>query len=255
MLLSYVGPTPQANQDAVALMEHTPAVVWTFILIGLTCSTGYYCVAWLSEKNASGVIKHPHKFPILLCARVVTGVLSTSVSKLLAVTSGFLFCITLGLFIGISFVISSVAILQATEVDQASFVPAAACGIQIMNTLTGLLIWQDYLVVQTWVGYITVLTQIILGVYLISSMDAYSSSADSNFALAQSVKIQYASEFAQKKGKSLGMSLVGGSLDSMLSPIVEDEEEIDNYFEERRRLYSNHPKYSEESKYSEEFMG
>ena len=51
------------------------------------------------------------------------------------------------------------------------------------------------------------------------------------------------------------MSLVGGSLDSMLSPIVEDEDEIDNYFEERRRLYSNHPKYSEESKYSEEFMG
>ena len=73
--------------------------------------------------------------------------------------------------------------------------------------------------------------------------------ADSNFALAQSVKIQYASEFAEKKGKSLGMSLVGGSLDSMLSPIVEDEEEIDNYFEERRRLYSNYPKYSEE------FMG
>ena len=68
--------------------------------------------------------------------------------------------------------------------------------------------------------------QIVLGVYLISSMDEYSSSVDSNYALAQSVKIQIGKEIAHERGKSI-VAFAGGSVETMLAPIIEDGENRD----------------------------
>ena len=222
LLLPIVGPTAQEGQDAVQLFEHMPAETWTAILVVLTTTSGFYCIKWIGDKNTNGTVKHAYKFHILLTARVASAVLSTSLSKFLVGTSGLSFGITVFGYMACSIVISSVAILQATETDQMMFVPASACGIQFMNAITGLVIWQDYLVVQSWPTYFTVIMQIVLGVYLISSLDEYpSSSVETNYALVQSVKIQIGKQIARHRGTSI-VSHTGGVVDS-LKTIKEEE--------------------------------
>lgn len=227
LLLPIVGPTAQEGQDAVQLFDHFPAELWTSVLIALTTISGCYCIKWIGDKSRNGYVNHEYKFIIILIARIASAVLSTSIGKFLIGTSGLFFGVTLFGFVACSFVISSVAILQATETDQSVFVPASACGIQFMNAITGLVIWQDYLVVQSWSGYFTVMIQILTGVYLISSMDEYASSADSNYALAQSVKIQIGKAITLQGGKSV-IAYAGGNLHSMFSPIIEEEEDSES---------------------------
>lgn len=239
LLLPIVGPTAQEGQDAIQLFEHIPAETWTAILVALTTISGFYCIKWIGDKNTKGTVKHAYKFQILLIARITSAVLSTSLSKFLVGTSGLSFGITVFGYMACSIVISSVAILQATETDQMMFVPASACGIQFMNAITGLVIWQDYLVVQSWAGYFTVMVQIVLGVYLISSLDEYSSSVETNYALAQSVKIQIGKQIARHRGTSI-VSYAGGSVETMLTPasetmlppVTEEEESNDSGLEE-----------------------
>jgi len=222
LLLPIVGPTAQEGQDAVELFEHIPAEIWTAILVALTTISGFYCIKWIGDKNTIGTVKHAYKFHILLIARIASDILSTSLSKFLVGTSGLSFGITVFGYISCSLVISSVAILQATETDQSTFVPSSACSIQFMNAITGLVIWQDYLVVQSWPGYLTAMMLILLGVYLISSLDEYSSSVETNYALAQSVKIQIGKEIARQTGKAI-VSYAGGSVETMLTPATKEE--------------------------------
>ena len=274
LILPLVGPTAQEGQDVVQLFEHLPAELWTAILVISTAITGYYCVVWIGEKSKNGTVNHDYKDFILMTAKVASGVLSTSLSKFLVGTSGWNFSVTLVGFIGCSLTVSSVSILQATETDQSVFVPISSCGVQLLNAFTGLIIWQDYLVVQSWFGYFTVVMQIVLGVYLISSMDEYSSSVDSNYALAQSVKIQIGKEIAHERGKSI-VAYAGGSVETMLAPIIEDEENHDDHISnkivrfrtsgntrsifaskevtESNRSYVSYESIDSEDKFSQEF--
>jgi len=228
LLLPNVGPSAQDGQDVMELFDHLPAKLWMSILVGSTAISGYYCIGWIEEKSRSGFLNHEYKDLIIMIAKVSSGVLASSLSKFLAGTAGLSFVTTVIGFVACSLVVGAVSILQATETDQSSFVPISSCGIQFINAITGLIIWQDYLVVQSWPGYFTVMMQILLGVYLISSMDTFSSSVDSNYALAQSVKIQIGKEFAHKRGKSI-VAFAGGSVETMLAPIMKEVLEEDIY--------------------------
>jgi hypothetical protein len=108
----------------------------------MTTISGLDCIRSLIAKTERGShVNHAVKFPILLTARVTSAVLSTSISKFLVDTSGICFALALFVYIACSAVITSVAVLQATEVDQSLFVPASACDIQFVNASTGLIIW------------------------------------------------------------------------------------------------------------------
>jgi hypothetical protein len=72
------------------------------------------------------------------------------------------------------------------------------------------------------------MVQIVLGVYLISSLDDFSQSADSDYALPQSETIKVAKDIAdntmsRKEGKSI-IGYAGGNLKSMLHDIFSDDE-------------------------------
>lgn len=220
-LLPIVGPTAQNGQDPVQLLEMPASEMWTIMLFVVTGLSGLYCVIFITEKTKIGVVRHLYKFPILLTARVASAVLSTSISKFLVSTSGIGFAMTVSAFVACSIVISSVAVLQATEVDQSIFVPASACGIQFLNSITGLVIWQDWRVIQSCPGYSIVMIQILLGVYLISSVEQFSNSADTDYALAQSITIQTAKGISlfinQKEGKHSSIAgYAGGNLHAMI---------------------------------------
>jgi len=73
--------------------------------------------------------------------------------------------------------------------------------------------------------------QILLGVYLISSLDGYSHSADSNYALAQSISIQLVKDKIRKngnRGKSMIVGLAGGNIKTMMNAIPEDNGDEDD---------------------------
>jgi len=228
LLLPYVGPTVQ-DQNVIELITQPSALIWTSLLLAATVLSGYFCLVWVNEKQKTGVVKNKYKAPILLIARVCASVLSTTASKALPGVSGIAFFLSFILFLALAILIFFVAILQATEVDQGSFVPFSSCGNIVLNAITGLIIWQDYLVIQSSVCYSIVMIQILMGVYLISSIDVLSSSADQSYALSQSVKILVAKDIADQRGKYLA-SFAGGSIPIMLanSNIEEEDEEEDD---------------------------
>ena len=47
-------------------------------------------------------------------------------------------------------------ILAATSVDQGVFVPMQTCATLAINLVTGLVVWEDYKVVEKWIAYIMV---------------------------------------------------------------------------------------------------
>jgi len=119
LILPIVGPTAQQGQNVVELLEQPLSEFWTMILFSLTAVSGFYCMRFIATKsNGKKKLEHPYKFVILLTARVTSAVLSTSISKFLVGTSGIGLLITICAFLACSVVITCVAILQATEVDQ-----------------------------------------------------------------------------------------------------------------------------------------
>jgi len=240
IILPAVGPTVQQNQHMVELLDSWHSVIWALVLVIATVGSGAYCVNYMWSKGQQGTnpsSKPKHLFTILLAARVSSAVLSTSLSKLLVSFKGFAFFLVVVAYLACSVVLVATSLLQATEVDQKTFVPASACGMQFINALTGLIIWQDWLVIQSWVSYATVMAQILMGLYLISSMDFVGSSADTSYALSQSVSIQLAKSTIKRRDMLLGSrsrsimgGMAGGSVSMMLEQLEgeegEDEEEV-----------------------------
>ncbi len=231
-ILPVVGPTVQQEQDVVSLLEHWTSEVWALFLVVLMFITGSYCILFFIRKSLQGEnnITHDNKTFILLTARVISAVLSASISKLLVVTTGYAFLYSVLGYVFCAIIISTVAILQATEVDQNSFVPASACGIQFVNAITGLIIWQDWKVVQSWSGYSLVMLQIVLGVYLIASEDKFINSADTDFSLTQSFTIQAAKDISRRSlflsSNQRMNSYAGGNLNTMLQSFRQLNESI-----------------------------
>ena len=169
VFLPIVGPTVQQDQDIMVLLASPIAVGWTAILsIGILV-TGMICFMKVNkwEVNSTPV------YVVLTVARVFSGVLSGSLSKAFAMASG-------GAFVGmmIGFVLCNVVLMtavvqQATLTEQKVFVPVSSCMIQVVNAMTGLILWEDWKVVQNWTGYVGVIIQIIVGIYLISSLDFF----------------------------------------------------------------------------------
>jgi hypothetical protein len=228
--LPIVGPTVQQGQNAVELLEETSSELWTMVLTGLTVFTGFICVKFFIVQTDVGVVNNRFKFQIILTARICSTVLATSLSKLLVSTTGSGFVVTLFGYTACSIVIATVAFLQATDVDQNLFFPASACGIQVVNAVTGLILWQDWRVIQSWAGYSIVMALIVFGVYHISSLENFSQSADSDYSLAQSISILIAKDIAEHtqepKAQTSIVAYAGGNLKTMLHDIlrVEDQE-------------------------------
>jgi len=57
-------------------------------------------------------------------------------------------------------------VVQSTTVEQRVFVPLVSVFIMSVNAITGLVIWEDWTVVQDWTGYACVFLLFFLGCYL-----------------------------------------------------------------------------------------
>eukprot|EP00977_Amphora_coffeiformis_P008289 scaffold1878_cov170-Amphora_coffeaeformis.AAC.2 len=148
ILLPVVGPTTQDNQDIVYLFHKWYAVLWFTILLSATTVTGTLL--------ACGIDKYPtkHKFFILLTARAAAISVNLTVSRSFVLSPSHLMLICfLILKVSSGAVYTYAIIVQAAAVDQARFVPLNTTTIILVNALTGILIWEDWRVIQSWYGY------------------------------------------------------------------------------------------------------
>jgi len=187
ILLPFVGPTIQNDQEIMELLSSPWALAWTsflstgVLISGILCFTTIHTKKWKERSKAVYVN--------LTIARVFSSVLSASLSKALALVTGpALVFVVLG-FLLCGFVLGTSVVLQATKVEQKLFVPVISSTTQIVNAATGLILWEDWLVVQSWAGYAVVMMQIIVGVYLISSLDFFENTADPHYGMRQSMAI------------------------------------------------------------------
>lgn len=164
VLLQVVGPGVQDSQDIGELLDHTYALFWfLFLLVSMVVST----IFMVTSINQYGEFK---RIVILLIARSSSYTLNLSVSRAFLLNPDYM---VLACFIVIKVVSGAIytyaIVVQSTVVKQAKFVPLNATTIIFVNAITGVVIWEDWRVISSWVGYACVFLLLALGCDLLLS--------------------------------------------------------------------------------------
>ena len=173
-------PSPPASRMSKAPTRHRRttsqepmAIIWTIVLFA---GSIFCCVMMVVLKRRTDAGNPPGQNLSLLVyvtAQVCSAVIGTSVSKMFAADVPPLFLYTLFLLAIIFAAINVISlILAATAVDQGIFVPMQTCATLVINLITGLVVWEDYKVVDKWIAYIMVHCIMMLGIWLLSPEDA-----------------------------------------------------------------------------------
>jgi hypothetical protein len=105
---------------------------------------------------------------ILLVARGCALSINFTVSKPFAMKPGFPMVLLWLAFKIISGAVYAIAIIiQSTAVTQSIFVPLNTSVTLFLNAITGIIIWEDWRVVNSWLGYVCAFILLVLGIYLL----------------------------------------------------------------------------------------
>ena len=158
ILLPAVGPKTQQDQDIIYLFHQWYAIAWFALLLCATAVTGWWLVTGLDEFSTQT------RFWILLTARSASIAVNLTVSRSFILSPSHLMLICfLILKVTSGAVYTYAIIVQAWAVDQARFVPLNTTTIILVNAATGILIWEDWKVIQSWHGYACVFVLLGLG--------------------------------------------------------------------------------------------
>ena len=158
ILLPLVGPQTQDNQNIIYLFHKWYTILWFTLLLCATTVTGALLVRGIDKCSTR------RRFLILLTARAASLSVNLTVSRsfVLSPSQVMLICfLVLKVYSGA--VYTYAVIVQAAVVDQARFVPLNTTTIILVNALTGILIWEDWRVIQSWYGYACVFVLLGLG--------------------------------------------------------------------------------------------
>lgn len=157
MLLPVVGPTPQDDQDFASLMGHWYSLSWFVILVILSFGTGTVVSMGITQYSQR------NRMVILLCSRASSLCLNLTVSRAFILgPSGVVFMTLIVLKLVSGSIYTAAIVVQSYTVEQSKFVPLNATLIILANALTGLIIWEDWRVVQSWIG--TIVSFSLLGI-------------------------------------------------------------------------------------------
>ena len=163
VLLPIVGPTAQDGQNIEELLSTLPSLVWTCLNVG-SMFVGTACLLLLDIAN----LKQSYRMVLLLIVRATAFTVNLTVSKVFVLNvSATLLAVSILLKVLSGAIITYALVLQSTSVSQAVFAPLNASALIFVNAVTGMLIWQDFLVVSSWLGYSCVFVQLVLGNYLL----------------------------------------------------------------------------------------
>jgi len=231
ILLPIVGPKSQENQDILLLLLRPKSMVWMAILC-IVMIVSFVAMVWTNSfKRKSETADQENRSALnfassdgedrgkkfsttafmsnMLC-QSTAGVLGASTSKMFVMVDGVVLAITIGVFV-VTRVMHMVSIVyQANTVSQSKFVPMSVACTIICNAITGILIWEDWLTVQSYVGYAVIILQIILGIYLVSELDIF------NDDEMESNSIQLQNAIVHNKRASLRSSIVFSKRESIM---------------------------------------
>jgi len=172
LTLPEIGPAAEEGQDIIRMVQEPGAIVWIVLLF---IASIFCCVMMgvLAKRTKDGNTPSQNlSLLVYVTAQVTSAVVGTSASKMFALTSG-AFLYTL-IVIAVLFAVINVVslILAATAVDQGIFVPMQTCATLVTNLITGLIVWEEYKVIDKWIAYIMVHLIMLLGIWLLSPEDA-----------------------------------------------------------------------------------
>jgi hypothetical protein len=161
VLLIVNGPQEQDYGDASFhdLITVMYAWIWALILLILMLVAGFIvCFVDLQKRKVW------FRFVVLLVARATAFSLNlTSGKALILPANKFWLIVNICIKVVSGIIYTKAIVVQSTAVEQKVFVPLNAAFIVFVNALTGIAIWRDFEVVQSWVGYTCVFLLLALG--------------------------------------------------------------------------------------------
>jgi len=175
ILLPVVGPGIQEDQDIQALLMKIGSIIWSAILLASMCISGVG-LAVSNIRRKRGVEQTSQMFAFNLIVQTTAAVVGTTVSKMFVLVEGAALGVSLAIWIISSLLLVYATVLQATTVSQAKFVPLSVGTKITCNMVTGIIIWEDWRVVTSWIGYVCVFLYLMLGNYLLCEVDVFGTS-------------------------------------------------------------------------------
>lgn len=180
ILLPLLGPTIQEDQLELKtlLWNHWYAQLWSALLLLGCAITGSLIVF-------GNICHYPTslRIAILLLARASALSINLTVSRAFVLgppTQHFLMGLAV-LKVWSGAVYTYAIVVQSHAVEQARFVPLNATWAIVVNALTGILVREDWKVVQSWYGYICVFVLLALGCDLLLSVPSLLNSEHPDF--------------------------------------------------------------------------
>lgn len=122
-------------------------------------------------------------FVTLTVGVTLSNVGMATAGKTLGILEGTAFYVALVYYVIASLLGLVFSIVSATACDQGIFTPLSSVALILVNMMTGVIVWEDYKVIDTWLGYICACMLMCLGVYLLAEVDvmqAYSNKKGAN---------------------------------------------------------------------------
>jgi hypothetical protein len=165
ILLPVVGPTTQDGQSFLILMSHWYSRMWFFLLLAAATVSGILLSTDITKYNSR------NRNSILLLARASSLCINVTVSRSFILgPTGVVLAVLVGIKLATGSLYSSAIVVQSFAVDQSTFVPLNATMIMLINALTGVIIWEEWRCVQSWLGYMCVFALLGLGCDLLLSV-------------------------------------------------------------------------------------
>lgn len=165
VLLIVNGPGTQDYGDTTfsELVTEIYSLVWTSILIISMLITGFVLLVIDLHQR-----KLWFRYVVLLIARASAFSLNLSSGKAFILpTNQFWLAMNIGIKVVSGIIYTRAIVVQSTAVMQKVFVPMNAATIVFINAITGIIIWEDWRVVNSWIGYSCVFLLLALGCSLL----------------------------------------------------------------------------------------
>ncbi len=170
-----VGPDVQNGQDVITLLSKPYALTWVFFITICMLTAAIATLPLLFSNTTKGAFGFFRKvsFVTLAVGCTCSNVSMATAGKALGSLQGNAFLAaavyyTVASVLGLLFSITS-----STACDQGIFTPLCSVALIIVNMVTGILIWEDWKVIDTWTGYLCACTIMCLGVYLLAEIDLF----------------------------------------------------------------------------------
>ena len=174
ILLPVVGPGVLEYENVRDLLQTWYSIVLNIFLIAAMVITAILLVLKVLKRIQLMETSKTLLYATLLTARATSFTINLSYSKVFVLdpsTTGLIVSIILKILSGA--VMTGAIVVQSTSVKQNTFVPLNATCIITVNAIAGIILWEDWRVVESWLGYATVFIQLIIGNYLLVSKSVF----------------------------------------------------------------------------------